>query len=194
MKDHPSPHTSHARRGALKGGRSSTSPTLGAGPCTGAVALLAAVLFLSACAAGPTDDRGPGTGTGTDAGSGTPGSGAAAGIEQTQNDLRIVVELGDGAPPQSWTLVCAGVAEGTHPDPQAACTHLAGMTEPFAPLPDDVMCTEQYGGPQTARITGRWHGAAVDLELSRVDGCRIAQWDALGPVLLVPVGLGEPLG
>ena len=75
------------------------------------------------------------------------------------------------------------MAEGTHPEAQAACDHLAGTTAPFAPLPDDVMCTEQYGGPQTAHITGRWRAEAVDLQLSRIDGCRIAQWDALGPLL-----------
>ena len=156
--------------------------------------LLAGALASSACAPGPVDDRGSAPASGTDGGSGTPEPGAAAGIEQTQNDLRIDVDLGDGAPPQSWTLVCAGVADGTHPDQQAACTHLAGMPEPFAPLPDDVMCTEQYGGPQTARITGRWQGGPVDLELSRVDGCRIAQWDSLGPVLPVPVTGAQPLG
>jgi hypothetical protein len=38
-------------------------------------------------------------------------------------------------------------------------------------------------------VTGRWGGAAVDLELSRADGCLIAQWDRLGPLLPIPVGV-----
>jgi hypothetical protein len=32
----------------------------------------------------------------------------------------------------------------------------------------------------------------VDLELTRVDGCRIAQWDGLGPLLPGPVGVEPP--
>ena len=96
--------------------------------------------------------------------------------------------------PESWTLVCAGFVEGSHPQAQAACDHLAGMTEPFAPLADDLVCTEQYGGDQTARITGRWAGEPVELELSRVNGCHISKWDALGPVLPIPVGVTDPLG
>ena len=46
-----------------------------------------------------------------------------------------------------------------------------------------MACTEQYGGPQTAHVVGRWSGEPVDLELSRVDGCRISQWDALVPLV-----------
>ena len=79
------------------------------------------------------------------------------------------------------------------PTPQAACAHLAGMDDPFAPLPDDVACTEQYGGPETAHVTGRWGGEPVDLELSRTDGCRIAQWDCLGPLLPPSAPVDPPL-
>ena len=78
--------------------------------------------------------------------------------------------------------------EGSHPDAEAACAHLTALDDPFAPLPTDVVCTEQFGGPQTAHVLGRWNGEPVDLELSRTDGCRISQWDALGPLLPGPVG------
>ena len=70
--------------------------------------------------------------------------------------------------------------------PQAACDHLAGMPSPFAPLAEDLACTQQYGGPETAHVIGRWGGEPVELELSRVDGCRIAQWDSLVPVVPAP--------
>jgi hypothetical protein len=133
------------------------------------------LLLLAGCASNDGDA------TGTD-------GGAAAGISQTQNDLAIDVDPGDGSEPLSWTLVCAGVAEGTHPDPEGACTHLEGLDDPFAPLPDDIACTEQFGGPQTAHVTGRWRGEPVDVELSRADGCRISQWDSLGPLLPIDVG------
>jgi hypothetical protein len=57
------------------------------------------------------------------------------------------------------------------------------MDDPFAPVPEDAICTQVYDGPQTARVTGRWRGEPVDLELGRNNGCRIAQWDSLGPLL-----------
>jgi Subtilisin inhibitor-like len=142
-----------------------------------AVLFALALFCLPACAAQP------GAGGG-DAGSAGSGAGSAAGgIEPTENDLAVELDRGDGSPLERYTLVCAGVAEGTHPDAQAACEHLRGMADPFAPLPDDLMCTEQYGGPQTAHVSGRWGGQPVDLQLSRVNGCLISQWDGLGPLL-----------
>ena len=150
--------------------------------------LLVPAVVLGACGS-PASDGSSGAPP-----SGATDDGAAAGISQAENDLRIDVDRGDGSPPESWTLICVGVVEGTHPQAQAACDHLAGMDDPFAPIPEDVMCTEQYGGPETAHVTGRWRGDAVDLELSRVDGCRISQWDSLGPVLPEPVPGADPVG
>ena len=145
--------------------------------------VLAAVLVLAGCGAG--DD-------GTSAAPGTPdGTGsdpAAGGISQADNDLQIEVDPGDGSAPLTWTLTCVGFVEGSHPQAQAACDHLAGMERPFAPLPTDVVCSQQYGGPETARVIGRWGGEQVELDLSRVDGCRIAQWDSLVPVVPAPAG------
>jgi hypothetical protein len=131
-----------------------------------------------------------------DTGAGDDGSSAGAaadGISRAGNDLVVRYDAGDGAAPQSWTLACLGSADGTHPDAEAACAHLADMADPFAPIPDDVACTEQYGGPQSAHIAGRWGGEPVDLEVTRFDGCRIGQWDSLGPLLpAVPSGVEQP--
>jgi hypothetical protein len=66
------------------------------------------------------------------------------------------------------------------------------MKDPFAPIPAHIMCSQIYGGPQTAHVTGRWKGKPVDLALSRVDGCRIEQWGSLGPLLPGPVGISPP--
>lgn len=127
-----------------------------------------------------------GTGSGEDAASGDPaGSGSAGDIAQADDDLQVTLDPGDGSPVQEWTLSCRDTPEGSHPDAGAACAHLHGMQDPFTPLAADVVCTEQYGGPETARVIGRWDGEQVDLDLSRSDGCRIAQWDALGPLLAV---------
>jgi Subtilisin inhibitor-like len=142
---------------------------------------LASVLALGACASGQG-------GAGGSAVSG-PDDGAT-GVSQAAGVLVVEVDRGDGSPQETWTLTCGPSVGGTHPQAEAACAHLDGMSEPFAPLPDDLVCTEQYGGPQTAHVTGRWRGDPVDLQLSRVDGCRISQWDSLGPLLPVPVGEG----
>jgi hypothetical protein len=99
------------------------------------------------------------------------------------DDLVIEFDRGDGTELERYTLTCLDVPEGDHPDPDAACAHLEGLEEPFAPLPTDMACTQQYGGPETATITGRWKGAEVDVELARTNGCEISQWESLGPVL-----------
>jgi hypothetical protein len=111
-------------------------------------------------------------------------------VSGTESPTRLVVEQTTDRT-QSWTLTC-DPSGGDHPDPAAACAALNSVADPFAPLPADIVCTQQYGGPQTARITGTFRGAPVDLELSRIDGCRISQWDRLGAVLPGPVGVDPP--
>jgi hypothetical protein len=130
------------------------------------------------------------------AGCASPAGGADAGRPSAapsssagEDELLLVLDRGDGTEPERYTLSCAGSPDGDHPDPAGACTHLASLAEPFAALPADRVCTEQYGGPQTARVTGRWQGADVDLELARTDGCHIAQWESLGPFLPPVVGV-----
>ncbi|MGY1639160.1 SSI family serine proteinase inhibitor [Geodermatophilus sp. SYSU D00742] len=133
------------------------------------------LLALVSCAS-PSGGGSAGDGTSAPA----PGSGDAGGAD---DELVVVVDAGDGSPVERWTLVCGDPAGGDHPDARAACDHLRQLTDPFAPIPADAVCTEQYGGPQTAHVTGRWAGRPVDLEVSRTDGCRIAQWDSLVPLL-----------
>jgi hypothetical protein len=108
------------------------------------------------------------------------------------DDLLIEIHRGGSSPTESYRLTCGTTVAGNHPAGAAACAHLFGLAHPFAPIPADLMCTQIYGGPQTAHVTGRWKGAAVDLRLSRVDGCRIEQWNSLGPLLPGPVGVSPP--
>lgn len=76
---------------------------------------------------------------------------------------------------------------GVRADAQSACDALDRLSEPgkelFAPVAGDALCTLQYGGPATARVTGTWQGRAVDAGFSRANGCEIARWDALTPLL-----------
>ena len=53
----------------------------------------------------------------------------------------------------------------------------------FAPVPRDAVCTLRYGGPATARVTGTWAGRPVDATYGRTNGCEIARWDRLVPLL-----------
>jgi hypothetical protein len=149
-----------------------------------ALPLFASLAVLAACAS-PSDDGG--------AAGGSSDPSADGGTSQADNDLLVHVDRGDGTPAEDWTLTCGALVEGSHPEAEAACAHLAGLDDPFAALPDDVVCTEQFGGPQTARVTGRWGGESVDLELSRSNGCLISQWNSLGPLLPIPVG-DDPIG
>ena len=105
-----------------------------------------------------------------------PASAAVAGL-----DLVIRVDAGDG----NWskvTLRCRPTG-GTHPTRVRACAALLGAGRgALAPVPADRMCTQQYGGPQRARITGVWRGTPVNARFNRTDGCQIARWNALDDV------------
>lgn len=76
---------------------------------------------------------------------------------------------------------------GSHPQVRDACGRLDRRTtwgkDPFAPVQPGTVCTMQYGGPATAHVTGTWAGRQVDARFDRGDGCEIARWDALVPVL-----------
>lgn len=45
-----------------------------------------------------------------------------------------------------------------------------------------MVCTEIWGGPDRAWVTGRYRGTTVSASFSRRNGCEIARWDALEPV------------
>lgn len=78
-----------------------------------------------------------------------------------------------------YTLRCAP-AGGTLPRSSAACTRLMRLTRPFAPPPRNTACTQIYGGPQEAFVTGRFRGKLVRAGFSRKDGCQIARWNRIG--------------
>lgn len=115
----------------------------------------------------------------------TPPSVPAEPSQANRTELTIVVTgVADG--PRSWTLRCDPPG-GDHPDPDAACAALEAARseagDPFAPVPKDQLCTQVYGGPQTARVRGWWGGASVDATFNRVNGCEVARWDRLAALL-----------
>ncbi|MCX2179065.1 subtilase-type protease inhibitor [Streptomyces sp. SKN60] len=87
----------------------------------------------------------------------------------------------------TFRLECDGTPGGTHPAAANACKRLDQLAQagadPFAAVPADGFCTQQYGGPATAHITGTWQGRSVDARFSRANGCEIDRWENLRPVL-----------
>jgi hypothetical protein len=92
--------------------------------------------------------------------------------------LTIAVTPAQGAGTHTWTLRC-GPAGGTLPQPAAACTKLAKLRDPFAPVPADAVCSMIYGGPQVARVRGTYRGGTVRAVFNRRNGCEIARWKRL---------------
>lgn len=140
--------------------------------------LAASLLLLAGCGTqGGVGDGGDGT---------APDEGVSRGAA---TELRIVVDASRGSGERTYTLTC-DPAGGDHPDPAAACRMLERMDEPFEPVPQGAMCTEIYGGPQTAKVTGTFRGEPVRAEFSRTDGCQISRWDRHA-ALLVEKGSAE---
>ncbi|MET4095429.1 serine protease inhibitor [Arthrobacter sp. UYCu712] len=103
-------------------------------------------------------------------------------------DLTIRLTESPGAPEYSFRLEASGgaaTAGSTLPDPAAALKAVDRFGEDiFFPKPGPPkMCTQQYGGPQVAVVTGWFLGRRVHSEFSRTDGCEIARWRAMAPLL-----------
>ncbi len=106
--------------------------------------------------------------------------------QSTTTELTIVIEDAVGRT-RTWTLTC-DPAGGTHPNPAEACAALAANGEAaLPPKRKDVACTQVYGGPERATISGTWQGRRVRSSFSRTDGCEIRRWDLLRG-LLPPAG------
>ena len=114
------------------------------------------------------------------------GCGAGASSSATgSTDLRIALwPEGQGkGDVQRWTLRCAP-AGGTVPRAATACAKLNEMQSPFAPLRKDLQCTQIYGGPQEAVVSGTFRGNRIWVKLTARDGCQIARAKKLA--FLVP--------
>lgn len=108
-------------------------------------------------------------------------------------ELRFVVKDGPSAEPKRAELSCPASERRS----EAACRELARMdARTFDPVPSDTPCPELYGGPETARVVGKLEAREIISRFSRVNGCEIARWQDLTPLLeeldLYRVGSGLP--
>lgn len=149
------------------------------------VAAMILTLALVACGGGADEpipvepDGGIGDGAGP-----PPGTAAVA--------LDITIDHPD-IDASSYRIVCDGntaTVEGSDAiDADEACAQLAQ-----APVqerlvegpPADRVCTEVYGGPDTATIVGSIDGQPVDTVIDRTNGCGISEWDELLSDVLPP--------
>ncbi|WP_336921598.1 hypothetical protein [Aquipuribacter sp. SD81] len=127
-----------------------------------------------------------------------PGDGAVGSTpplvgELVAADLQVeVVEGGSGAVALTCSFAQGVVSgEGDHPDVQAACTDLQAALaagDPFAPVPPDAMCTQQFGGEAVVAVRGTLTGVdgsevPVDTTFRLNNGCEIDRWERMGQVL-----------
>ncbi len=95
-------------------------------------------------------------------------------------DLTVSVDPdGKGAEkPRSADVKCAEAGDSQ------VCGVVAGLTAgSFARTGSAMACTEQYGGPEVATVTGTFRGTNVNARYSRVNGCEISRWQGVADLL-----------
>lgn len=114
-------------------------------------------------------------------------------------DLTITVEHPD-ADTVEYRISCQGdTAEVIGNDAISGVDACARLAEPMVqtrlitpPAPADRVCTEIYGGPDTARIVGTLNERSVNTTIDRTNGCGISDWDnLLAGVLPTAIGVTE---
>ena len=114
---------------------------------------------------------------------------SATSTPKPSTQLSVTVDEGGGKI-DNWTLDC-DPAGGSHPHPAVACAALAAKGKiAIPPVSKDIMCTQIFGGAQTAKITGEWNGKPVNASFSRQNGCEVNRWKALEGLLPATAGVG----
>ncbi|MER6094703.1 SSI family serine proteinase inhibitor [Streptomyces sp. NPDC001728] len=124
------------------------------------------------------------------AAAGTAGLGPLPPLPLLPTPDSLTVTISESGYPEAdgtFDLTCDDRAGGNHPAAETACKRLGQLAteggNPFKPVPADQLCTQVYGGPALAHITGTWQGRRIDARFSRANGCEIDRWENLEPVL-----------
>ncbi|MGH3654076.1 hypothetical protein [Glutamicibacter sp.] len=98
-----------------------------------------------------------------------------------QTRLEIIIRDNGAEISQQYSLECAGeqaADSSTLPDASKACLQLELEPSVITRKVDPhEICTEIYGGPQRAEVSGALHGDPVNASFSRHNGCAIDRWD-----------------
>jgi hypothetical protein len=98
--------------------------------------------------------------------------------------IELTVRYDDGAGRKTTgSLTCRGAdrrAEGAldgRASPTKLCAQAKGIAELLtSPPARGRACTQIYGGPETARVTGTIEGEKVDRRFRRTNGCELADY------------------
>ncbi|WP_449373816.1 hypothetical protein [Arthrobacter psychrolactophilus] len=150
-------------------------------------ALFSLAALLAACSQASPGGDSTSTPPGSAPASSAPASTAATTSAAARVDLTITLTESPGATPRVFRLVADGSTpspESNLPDSAAALAAVERYGEKiFFALPDPTqMCTQNYGGPEIALVTGWFNGQEVNATFSRTDGCEISRWQAMAPL------------
>jgi hypothetical protein len=109
----------------------------------------------------------------------------------SSGEIELSIRYDDGAGKKATALLtCRGNVQraGGFLDGKAPVSELCAKARSIRQLlttqPDkDRMCTQIYGGPETARVTGTIDGQSVDRRFARTNGCDIADFTAAAALL-----------
>jgi hypothetical protein len=111
------------------------------------------------------------------------GCGAEAGAPSASGTLaQLTVRLdADGPGPgkaRELRLSCDSAKDSS------ACGTAAGLrASDFTAVPADRVCTDIFGGPETASVSGELRGESVRGDFRRQNGCEIKRWKAIAGLL-----------
>ena len=100
--------------------------------------------------------------------------------DELASELEFSVQANEKAAPDTASLTCPGETAKDR-DICAALDVVAPKV--FEPVPVDQACTAIYGGPRKATITGTYQDEPVSAVFTQENGCEIARWNQIRPVL-----------
>jgi hypothetical protein len=99
-------------------------------------------------------------------------------VANSTSNLTVVYHSTSGSQATFKVVCLPRSSTGTHPNKKAICAAIAKQgIRLFAPVPANMMCSQIYGGPQTATIAGTVNGRRMNSTFSRTDGCQVARWN-----------------
>ena len=100
--------------------------------------------------------------------------------------LEIAVDRGPTMSSVEATLRCSKTATATgflRGKAEAACDSVDRHRTVLLPPAPDRLCGQQYGGPESATISGSVASTSLERHVDRQNSCGIADWAALRPLL-----------
>jgi FlaG/FlaF family flagellin (archaellin) len=112
------------------------------------------------------------------AGCGDDDEQAAAPTPTAELTITVDKDGNGGAAERSVSVTCDAATDSKE------CAAVDGIkADTFEPVPADVACTQQYGGPETATVKGTLRGETIDAQFTRTNGCEISRWNAAADLL-----------